>query len=139
MPTRVAIASEVPMPDRVNDDFAELVANMPADAEFQPVPVFASAVVPESIPPRRLLRAVLGEAAVVSVTEAAEWLPLGDRRARAWLRDAGLVRTIDGKAVVRWRDVLRALEDRPAQDRHTRRKRSIEGVDIDEVEGWLAS
>lgn len=51
----------------------------------------------------------LGEAAVFSLNRAAELLPLGDGEARAWLEARGLVRHVNGRAVVVWRDVLQAL------------------------------
>lgn len=51
----------------------------------------------------------LGVGAVLTVNEAAALLPIGDRDARAWLRDRGLVRSLAGRDVVRWLDVLDAL------------------------------
>ena len=120
------------------DDFADFVADLPDDAEIKPVPVPKNHI--DLIGARRLLRALLGDAALVSVTEAAEWLPLGDRRGRRWLRKAGLVRTIDGKDVVRWGDVLQAVDGRPAVSVQTKhRPCQIDGVKLDEVEEWLAS
>jgi hypothetical protein len=35
---------------------------------------------------------------------------MGDGAARRWLRARGLVRDLDGRAVVRWLDVLDALD-----------------------------
>ena len=54
-------------------------------------------------------RAALGDAAVVSLNEAIDRLPIRDSEARVWLQDAGLVRLIRGRPVVHWGSVLRAL------------------------------
>ena len=51
----------------------------------------------------------LGVGAVLTVAEAAALLPVADRDARSFLRRKGLVRDLDGRAVVRWLDVLDAL------------------------------
>jgi hypothetical protein len=65
---------------------------------------------------RRKDRLVLGEAAILSLNQAVELLPLGDPAARAWLTANDLVRDISGRKIVRWRDVLEALAaDNPAQ------------------------
>lgn len=60
----------------------------------------------------------LGVGAVLTVNEAAALLPIGDRDARAWLRDRGLVRSLTGRDVVRWIDVLDELRagDVPATE-----------------------
>lgn len=60
---------------------------------------------------RNAFRLALGEAAVFSLNKAAELLPLGDGEARAWLEARGLVRHVNGRPIVRWRDVLEALDD----------------------------
>lgn len=66
-------------------------------------------------------RLIQGEAAVFSLNRAAELLPLGDTDARAWLEARGLVRHVNDRPVVRWRDVLEALGDgapvQPAPER----------------------
>lgn len=66
---------------------------------------------------RRQLRIALGAAAIVSVDDAASRLPMDDSDARAWLRRHKLVRDLDGRAVVRWADVLAALDAPPEQAR----------------------
>lgn len=55
-------------------------------------------------------RLALGAAAVVTVATATSLLPLGDKEARTWLRDRGLVRDLLGRQVVVWGDVLDALK-----------------------------
>jgi len=60
---------------------------------------------------RHECRLKMGEAALFSLNRAAQLLPWSDSRARKWLMDRGLVRHIDGRPVVRWRDVLEALDD----------------------------
>jgi len=74
--------------------------------------------------PRDEARLNLGDAAVFSLNRAAELLPFSDGEARTWLEARGLIRHINGRAVVRWRDVLDALCDnvpkakpRPSQKR----------------------
>ena len=47
-----------------------------------------------------------GPGAVLSLTRAAELLPLSDAKARRWLRDEGLVRSLVAAEVVIWADVL---------------------------------
>ncbi len=59
-------------------------------------------------------RVALGEAAVVSVRTACEWLPLARDDARRWLREQGLVSVIAGREVVVWRAVLARLEQQAA-------------------------
>lgn len=91
-------------------------------------------------PDRRELRVLLGGAAILSVSEAAAWLPIGDHRARRWFREAGLIRRLDGKEVVIWSDVLAAVrgggldvvqqEERPG-------RRKVAGVDMSEVDDWI--
>ncbi len=58
-------------------------------------------------------RLKLGDAALLSLNRTAELMPCGDTDARAWLMAQGLVRHINGRPVVRWRDVLEALGDPP--------------------------
>jgi len=58
-------------------------------------------------------RLKLGEAALFSLNRSAELLPFADGDARQWLEARGLVRHVDGRPVVRWRDVLEALGDPP--------------------------
>ena len=48
---------------------------------------------------------------MLSARRAAELLPIGDQEARRWLRERGLVRYLEGRPVVRWRDVLDALAE----------------------------
>lgn len=54
-------------------------------------------------------RIALGGAGILSVSLAAELLPIGEARARRWLRDRGLIRDLDGTSVVLWADVTAAL------------------------------
>jgi hypothetical protein len=58
-------------------------------------------------------RTALGDAAVFSLNKAAELLPIGDSEARAWLKESGLVRSVNGRPVVLWRDVLSAISRSP--------------------------
>lgn len=58
---------------------------------------------------RRERRMALGDAAVLSLAQAAEALPLREADARTWLREQGLVRFLDGREVVIWADVLVCL------------------------------
>lgn len=59
----------------------------------------------------------LGGAAVLSVSYAAEMLPVRDGDGRAWLRARGLVRQLNGEDVVVWGDVLDALRGDQAAPR----------------------
>ena len=72
---------------------------------------------------RHLHRLHLGAAAILSLSDAAALLPIGDADARAWLRESGLVRQLQGRHVVAWADVLAAIHDLPALDEQ-RGKRS---------------
>lgn len=59
---------------------------------------------------RREARQRLGADAVVSVSEAAAWLPRRDSEARAWLERRGLVRDHPALGeVVIWGEVLAAI------------------------------
>jgi len=61
---------------------------------------------------RRLaLRLALSAAAVLSVSQAAGLLPMGDADARQWLRAQGLVHVLEGRDVVVWGDVLGCIRD----------------------------
>lgn len=51
----------------------------------------------------------MGPGAVLTVNEAAALLPIADRDARAWLHHRGLVRSLAGRDVVLWIDVLDEL------------------------------
>lgn len=75
----------------------------------------------EDLATRRL---ALGEAAVFSLTDAAELLPIRETDARRWLRSRGLVRQLEGRDVVTWRKVLDAIEagDEPAPPPRGRRR-----------------
>jgi hypothetical protein len=66
---------------------------------------------------RQIARLALGPAALLTVAQAAELMPWGDSRCRAWLRDHGLVRHDPelGEAVV-WGDVLAAYGAHPAPE-----------------------
>ena len=55
----------------------------------------------------------LGGAAILTLSSAAKLLPVRDSEARAWLRARGLVRSLEGRDVVIWADVVRALSDAP--------------------------
>jgi hypothetical protein len=56
----------------------------------------------------------LGEAALFSLNRAAELLPFADGEARAWLEARGLVRHVNGRSIVVWREVIEALGDPPS-------------------------
>ncbi len=56
-------------------------------------------------------RLVQGGDALFSLNRAAELIPVGDTEARRWLEARGLVRHVNGRPCVRWRDVLEALDD----------------------------
>lgn len=58
---------------------------------------------------RRRGRLALGEAVVLSVNQAVELLPIADGDAREWLRAHDLVRSLAGRSVVLWREVLAEL------------------------------
>ncbi len=51
----------------------------------------------------------MGAGAVLTVNEAAALLPVSDPAARLWLRQRDLIRSLDGRPVVVWADVLDAL------------------------------
>lgn len=55
-------------------------------------------------------RLTLGVGAIVTLSEACALLPVSDREARHWLRGRRLVRDLQGRSVVRWLDVLDALD-----------------------------
>ena len=67
----------------------------------------------------------LGRDAILSLGRAAELLPLADREARAWLREQGLVATIEAcgrtKELVHWGAVLEKLA--PASPPNARARR----------------
>ena len=75
-------------------------------------------------------RLALGEAAVLSMSAAAELLPLSDSDARRWLRARGLVRKLEGRDVVIWRDVTETIRagDPPAPV--TRGRRRARGITL---------
>lgn len=55
-------------------------------------------------------RLAMGGAAVLSVAQASALLPLADSEAREFLRREGLVRHVEGRAVVVWSAVIAAIE-----------------------------
>ncbi len=63
-----------------------------------------------------------GEAAVLSVTEAARLIPGREADVRKWLRAQGLVRYLMGKPVVIWGDILDTLK---ADEPKPKRKRTV--------------
>ena len=68
----------------------------------------------------------LGRDAVLSLGRAAELLPLADGEARAWLREQGLVASIEvcgrTKELVHWGAVLERLGPPPTPKARTRRR-----------------
>lgn len=59
-------------------------------------------------------RLLLGDAAVVSVEEAARWLPINDAEARDLLHDNDLIRSPDGRhRFVVWADVIAYIRGEP--------------------------
>lgn len=62
---------------------------------------------------RHYERLSMGLGAILSLAEAAAVLPIADYDARRWLRELGLVRNIDGRAVVVWLDVVEELRRGP--------------------------
>lgn len=81
--------------------------------------------VPATRSARAQLRVELGKDAVISVTEAAEWLPWSDG-AKDWIVNAGITFQRGRYRYVRWSDVLDALpqRDRPKKSPPRRRTRS---------------
>lgn len=69
---------------------------------------------------------LLGPAAVVSLSDAAELLPGGYARRRAWLEARGLVHDLDGDPVVVWGEVVDAVR---GDERHARAKPAPDPVD----------
>jgi hypothetical protein len=63
---------------------------------------------------RRQIRLHLGGAAVLSVAEAAEQLPMPDDEAVAWLEGQGIVVRLVGRRVVIWGDVLNRVRESSA-------------------------
>lgn len=51
-------------------------------------------------------RLLLGSAALLSVEQAAELLPIRDSEARKLIEEAGIVRRLAGRRVVRWADCV---------------------------------
>jgi len=51
----------------------------------------------------------LGGAALLSVEEAAELLPIRDGEARKLIEEAGIIRRLAGRRVVQWAEVIQAL------------------------------
>lgn len=82
-------------------------------------------------------RISLGRDAVLSVGRAAELLPLADGEAKAWLREQGLVRSIETggrtKEIVRWGSVLNHL-DGPAPPRQKPRQPRRRGAGLPRVD-----
>lgn len=68
----------------------------------------------------------LGRDAILSLGRAAELLPLADGEARAWLREQGLVATIEAcgrsRELVHWGAVLERLGPAPTPKARTRRR-----------------
>lgn len=64
-------------------------------------------------PALSVLRHVVSADALLTVSQAARLLPMHDAEARAWLRREGLIRSWEGREVVRWGDVLDALPAAP--------------------------
>jgi hypothetical protein len=63
----------------------------------------------DGVTSRRDERIALGAAAVVTVREAVKRLPISDCDAEAFIRERQLVRSLRGREVVIWGDVLDAL------------------------------
>ena len=66
---------------------------------------------PRSTVSRPAARLALGANAVLSLAQAVDLLPLDRVKARQWLKDRSLVRTLAEHEVVIWGDVLDALRD----------------------------
>ena len=64
-------------------------------------------------------RLALGSAALLSVARAVELMPVRDADARKLIEDAGIVRRLAGRRVVRWGDceALARLEKEPTADK----------------------
>lgn len=73
----------------------------------------------------------LGRDAILSLGRAAELLPLADGEARAWLREQGLVATIEAcgrtKELVHWGAVLERLGPAPTPKTRARRREEPRG------------
>jgi len=75
--------------------------------------------------PVALRRERLGEAAVFTLSAAAELIPLADTDARRWLRARGIVRNLNGRELVIWGDVVSAIrEGEPSTIRSSRPSRT---------------
>jgi hypothetical protein len=72
----------------------------------------------------------LGDAALFSLNRAAELLPWADGEGRQWLEARGLVRHVNGRSVVRWRDVLEALDDSSAAPAPARKRAPLPRVKL---------
>lgn len=59
------------------------------------------------------LRLTVSPGAILPPSVAARLLPMGDAAALAWLKREQLVRSVDGRDVVVWADVLAALPECP--------------------------
>ena len=78
-------------------------------------------------------RLAQGPAAVLSLSRAAELLPVGRARGRRWLLDRGLVRRLDGAPVVVWSAVLAELAAPPPVNHRTTspRRQSPPAIPLD--------
>lgn len=71
-------------------------------------------------------RLLLGEAGVISVEEAVRRLPMADGDARAFLRDADLIRRPDGKhTMVVWGEVVALVRGEPPAATRDRRRADL--------------
>ena len=68
---------------------------------------------------RDLDRLILGASALLSISRAAELLPVSDAEARRLIEDAGIIRRLAGRRVVLWSEVVSLAV--PEQERRERR------------------
>ncbi len=69
---------------------------------------------PSPTPSIEAARLQLGAAAVISPTKAAELLPMSEAAAMKWMHRSGLIRTVDGRHLVVWGDVVTAVQSQGA-------------------------
>ena len=70
-------------------------------------------------------RLALGPAALLSLSDAAGLMPMGDAAAKRWMQEQGIVRDLAGRRVVIWGDVLDRLRSIPLAANATARPQPV--------------